>query len=96
MRYGLFLGLLLALVAPLARAAEESRTYEVEVEENVSYYTGADASKERHALDLYLPRGGKDYPVLFFIHGGGWTAGNKSGFARHGKWLARSGRRTWK
>lgn len=32
---------------------------------------------ERQTLDIYAPRQGKDHPVVFWIHGGGWRAGNK-------------------
>jgi acetyl esterase/lipase len=34
-----------------------------------------------NTLDLYLPTvGSPPYPVIILIHGGGWTAGDKSGF----------------
>ena len=29
-------------------------------------------------LDVYAPDGAKNLPVVFWIHGGGWQAGNKS------------------
>src|SRR5206468_3096567 len=48
----------------------------------------------KHRLDLYLPEGKSDAPVLFFVHGGGWTVGDKNLFgiaARLGKTLARRG-----
>lgn len=32
----------------------------------------------RHTLDLYAPAGAKDLPVVFWIHGGGWTSGSKA------------------
>ena len=32
-----------------------------------------------HLLDLYLPEAGsKPYPVMFYVHGGGWTMGSKT------------------
>jgi len=43
---------------------------------------GADA---RHVLDLYMPKGKKDVPVIVFVHGGMWTMFDK----RHGKAVAR-------
>ena len=58
-------------------------TYEVDIIQDVPYYEGPDADKHRHRLDLYLPRGGKDFPVLFFVHGGAWMHGDKSLFGRH-------------
>jgi arylformamidase len=36
------------------------------------------AVHERQVLDVYAPTGGKNLPVVFWIHGGGWQAGNKS------------------
>jgi arylformamidase len=33
---------------------------------------------ERQVLDVYSPTGAKNLPVVFWIHGGGWQAGNKS------------------
>ena len=38
---------------------------------------------ERHVLDIYTPEGsaGKGLPVMFWIHGGGWEAGDKSDVA---------------
>lgn len=34
---------------------------------------------QRHALDIYAPKDAKNLPVVFWIHGGGWQAGDKSG-----------------
>src|SRR5687768_14528244 len=33
---------------------------------------------ERHVLDVYAPANAKNLPVVFWIHGGGWTTGDKS------------------
>jgi acetyl esterase/lipase len=37
----------------------------------------ADKADERQVLDVYSPRGAKDLPVVFWIHGGGWQTGDK-------------------
>src|SRR3954462_9669676 len=34
---------------------------------------------ERQTLDVYAPAEGKDHPVVVWIHGGGWKAGDKKG-----------------
>jgi acetyl esterase/lipase len=34
---------------------------------------------ERQKLDLYLPRDGKNWPLVVWIHGGAWRGGNKEG-----------------
>jgi len=41
---------------------------------NVAYGT-----HERQVLDFYKAESAKPTPLLFFIHGGGWVAGDKSG-----------------
>jgi acetyl esterase/lipase len=33
---------------------------------------------ERQTLDIHAPKDAKNLPVVFWIHGGGWQAGNKS------------------
>jgi arylformamidase len=33
---------------------------------------------ERQVLDVYAPKHAKNLPVVFWIHGGGWQAGDKS------------------
>jgi len=30
-------------------------------------------------LDIHVPKDAKDLPVVFWIHGGGWQAGDKTG-----------------
>jgi len=45
---------------------------------DVPYYEGSDADPVKHKLDLYLPKDQKDFPVLFFVHGGAWRHGDKN------------------
>ena len=33
----------------------------------------------KQSLDLYLPKGNYNTPLVIYIHGGGWTNGDKSG-----------------
>jgi acetyl esterase/lipase len=70
----------LALTSPPAPAAEAARRgkFEVRAVKDLSYYDGPGADKVKHKLDLYLPKGHKDFPVLFFVHGGAWLHGDKS------------------
>jgi acetyl esterase/lipase len=37
----------------------------------------ADQPHQRQVLDVYSLKGGKNLPVVFWIHGGGWQAGDK-------------------
>jgi acetyl esterase/lipase len=88
--------LAVGLLARPARAADEAKapktggTFEVEAHKDIPYVAGKDGDG-RQKLDLYLPRGAKGYPTLFFIHGGGWTGGSRSGFDRIGRTFARNG-----
>jgi acetyl esterase/lipase len=63
---------------PKVDAAEQ---FEVQIIRDVVYrdlYPGEDSRKDKNRLDLYLPRDKKDFPVLFFVHGGAWVHGDKN------------------
>lgn len=47
-----------------------------DVKKNIPY---ADPANERQMLDVYSPANAKKLPVVFWIHGGGWQAGDKAG-----------------
>jgi acetyl esterase/lipase len=50
---------------------------------------GADA---RQRMDLLVPQDSGSAPVLFFVHGGGWSIGDKvAGGATKGPWASRQG-----
>lgn len=38
------------------------------------------AAGDRHALDIYAPAGKRSAPVVVFIYGGGWKAGDKADY----------------
>ncbi len=46
-----------------------------DVKRDVPY---ASPALERQVLDIYSPKDAKKLPVVFWIHGGGWGAGDKS------------------
>ena len=50
-----------------------------------------ESGNERHLLDIYTPDKAKKLPVMFWIHGGGWTGGNKSDVALKPKVLTDRG-----
>ncbi len=50
--------------------------YEVEQIQDIAYCDGPDADPFRHRLDLFLPKGLKDYPVVMLVHGGAWVMGD--------------------
>jgi acetyl esterase/lipase len=45
-----------------------------DVKRNIPY---ANPGTERQVLDIYSPKGAKNLPVVFWIHGGGWQGGDK-------------------
>jgi acetyl esterase/lipase len=57
----------LLLAAPLAAA-------EPMVRRDLAY---AEPKHERQTLDVYAPAEGRDRPIIVWIHGGGWQAGDK-------------------
>jgi acetyl esterase/lipase len=73
--------LLVALcVTGLGHAADKTIPYAVKTVKDIVYHDGPDQHKVKHKLDLYLPEGVKDFPVLFFVHGGAWMHGDKDFF----------------
>jgi len=63
---------------------------------NLAYVpaTAPDFDTERHRLDVYSPSkkpSGAGYPVVFYIHGGGWDSGSKNLYFFIGRKLARQG-----
>lgn len=63
----------LLLLASSAAAAEPR------IQRDIPY---AEPKNERQTLDVYAPANGKDHPIVFWIHGGGWRRGEKSGVQR--------------
>lgn len=39
--------------------------------------------QERNVFDLWLPKGIKKFPLVIYIHGGGWVMGDKSEIHKH-------------
>src|SRR5437870_5778053 len=89
-----FLGL-----APCRVRADDAKPASPEVQAitDITYrglYEGEDAKKAKNKLDVYVPRGRKDFPVVFFVHGGAWRNGDKNFFGVYGNlgmFLARQG-----
>jgi arylformamidase len=58
------------------------------IKRDIPYTTEAD---EKRTLDIYSPPGAKDLPVVFWIHGGGWQAGDKSDVKTKPQWFMDKG-----
>ncbi len=41
------------------------------------YWSGSLGGESRHRLDFYVPEG-KAWPIMIFVHGGGWRRGDKA------------------
>lgn len=91
---------LVVCVAPLrsARGADGAKplvksggNFEVEIVKDIPYRDGDGADPGKNKLDLYLPKNHKDFPVLFFVHGGTWKSGDKKLYFRLGDIFARNG-----
>ena len=50
--------------------------YEVEHLRDLAYYDGPQADRVRHRLDIFVPKGRKDFPVVVLLHGGAWILGD--------------------
>lgn len=64
---------------------------EVEAVKDLVYTDGAAEDAAKHQLDLYLPKGKKDFPVIFFVHGGAWKYGDRSQYPAIGNRFAKHG-----
>jgi acetyl esterase/lipase len=88
---------LLALALPAAARAQapagpaNGGRHEVRVVRDVAYHDGTDADPKKHRLDLYLPKGVDGFPVVLFIHGGGWSSGDRRLYGSFGTTFARNG-----
>jgi acetyl esterase/lipase len=80
-----------ALTSSLSGQDANKTVFGVDIHKAIAYKTGKDADPLRHKLDLYLPKGKKDFTVLFYVHGGGWTKGSKKSAARLGQAFAERG-----
>jgi len=64
---------------------------EVEVVSDLAYRIGDGADAKKHKLDIYFPKGKKNCPVLFFVHGGAWKSGDRAQYPLLGKGFAEQG-----
>ena len=64
----------LTLVLAQPQTAVSARAKMV-VKQDIPYAEPADS---RQKVDIYAPEGAKNLPVVFWIHGGGWQAGDRT------------------
>jgi acetyl esterase/lipase len=61
---------------------------------DLAYRNGPQSDPYRHRLDLFYPKGKKDFPVIVLVHGGGWSIGDNRCFGLYtsvGRFLAGQG-----
>ena len=49
---------------------------EAQVRRDICYLAPGECAGDARTLDLYLPQG-RDWPLILFVHGGGWDSGDK-------------------
>ncbi len=59
-----------------AATAISSQAADIEVRRNIAYTEPADTSRR---LDVYTTDDAKGWPIMVWIHGGGWKQGDKAG-----------------
>jgi len=69
------LAAVIAITLSLSGVSLRSEIRAQELTSNIAY---ADPAQERQVLDVYSTKGSKNKPVVFWIHGGGWQAGDKT------------------
>jgi acetyl esterase/lipase len=82
----IFVGKPIALTIPTAELAPN-----VEVRRDIEYASGDAADAAKHKLDLYLPKGKTNFPVMVFYHGGSWRSGDRSNYPLLGNRFAQAG-----
>jgi acetyl esterase/lipase len=75
------------LLAAPAHAAVDPKTG-VTVRPDLAYLSDG---LDKHMLDVFSPRTGGDYPVFVFVHGGGWTEGDRRNYAFIARAIAAEG-----
>lgn len=78
-------------IKPGDKPATKPAAFTVERHKDIAYRSDKDADKERHKLDVYGPKGEKDFPVVLFVHGGTWKSGNKNLYVGIGEAFAKAG-----
>jgi acetyl esterase/lipase len=63
----------------------------VQVHRDITYTGGEPADEGKHKLDLYIPAGKPNAPVVLFLHGGSWMTGDRALYTALGNRLARAG-----
>lgn len=82
-RWVLFLGsILFGFLSSVTMAQESPRepseTFSIKIVRDIAYTEDGDYPEKTNRLDLYLPEGAKNFPVMIYVHGGYLMVGDKS------------------
>ena len=80
----------LLVVAALCLTGGIAWCAEVVLEDNITYGKAGDTELK---LDLARPQGDGPFPAIVFIHGGGWSGGNRQGYRGQIQEAAKTGLR---
>jgi acetyl esterase/lipase len=58
---------------------------------DLAYYEGKDADPKKQRLNLFVPDRKDAFPLLMWIHGGGWKSGDRALFGELGRRFAEAG-----
>jgi acetyl esterase/lipase len=82
------IGTMLAALASPLLSEVDARVPTTPTTANVPYVENGHV---RHVLDIYAPPNAKNLPVVFWIHGGGWQAGDKRDVELKPQWFMDKG-----
>jgi acetyl esterase/lipase len=85
------IGVLAALAVSLTAIPATAQSHKVTVVRDLDYVAGANYPDGKDRLDLYVPQGVANAPVVFSVHGGALTAGDRSEERFVGQRLASAG-----
>lgn len=83
MRLRRVVALLVAVSACLLAAPAQARSDGYTTYTDVAYASGGS-----QILDLYVPKGARWAPLIVYVHGGGWSAGDKTELQRIPEWTS--------
>jgi len=69
---------ILSLLAPVATAAESGDSFTVVAHRNIDYIQNQDYADDKDRLDIFMPEGAANTPVVVYFHGGALQNGTKA------------------
>lgn len=83
--------LLLLLSSPILVIGQANENREVKEIYDIAYYNEENADKEKHKLNLFIPKNVENPPMMLWIHGGAWAFGDRKGETELARKFAEAG-----